>query len=573
VWRILRCFLRWWIIVPLLLLVSYLVALNQTGNQLAAELAKVEASGGALRLADLAPRVPPGEANAADVYLRAFDLLTIDWETLDRMGEDADLARQVLAIQEPALRLLEQASQIRSCAFPVDWDAGFLAAFPHFTPMRDSGRLLAARAEAQAADGEMDAALSSCAAVLRMAEHAEREPVLIGALVGFALNGIGVRALEESLSQDDPSPAACRALFEQLATMDPHAALERAFQGERAKHVEVFERMRAGEVRDLLTGFDGGYLHWSQPLLLDLYRARADAEGVSPAQAFRATVYVVPPLKLARHEAHQVATFRQAGLRVRIGGGMLTMGATAPVTLAGAVTLNLAEQLALRLVDWALFGERRLHLSCSVAPMDMRTTIRPFGRPEMAIANLMTAQLARHYGASFSGHAALTDAKLPSVEAGAQKATSGVATLLAGGSLWVDAGLLSIDEVCSPVQMILDHEWMRALRHLVQPFEVSEGTLGLETILQAGPGGQYLDKTHTVRHFRWELWNPEIWSRQMLRSWASEGGRIDADQARDRALRVQEQVAKGQIEPPGMSETLERDVLRVIERARRTLAG
>lgn len=319
---------------------------------------------------------------------------------------------------------------------------------------------------------------------------------------------------------------------------------------------------------------EGGSIHLDAlcPYLLDLYRARADAEGVSPAQAFRATVYVVPPLKLARHEAHQVATFRQAGLRVRIGGGMLTMGATAPVTLAGAVTLNLAEQLALRLVDWALFGERRLHLSCSVAPMDMRTTIRPFGRPEMAIANLMTAQLARHYGASFSGHAALTDAKLPSVEAGAQKATSGVATLLAGGSLWVDAGLLSIDEVCSPVQMILDHEWMRALRHLVQPFEVSEGTLGLETILQAGPGGQYLDKTHTARHFRWELWNPEIWSRQMLRSWASEGGRIDADQARDRALRVQEQVAKGQIEPPGMSETLERDVLRVIERARRTLA-
>ena len=318
---------------------------------------------------------------------------------------------------------------------------------------------------------------------------------------------------------------------------------------------------------------EGGSIHLDAlcPYLLDLYRARADTEGVPLAQAFRATVYVVPPLKLGRHEAHQVATFRQAGLRVRIGGGMLTMGATAPVTLAGAVTLNLAEQLALCLVDRALFGERRLHLSCSVAPMDMRTTIRPFGRPEMAIANLMTAQLARHYGGSFSGHAALTDAKLPSVEAGAQKATSGVPTLLAGGSLWVDAGLLSIDEVCSPVQMILDHEWMRALRHLVQPFEVSEETLGLETILQAGPGGQYLDRPHTVRHFRRELWNPEIWSRQMLRSWASEGGRIDADQARERALRVQEQVAKGQIEPPGMSGTLEREVLRVIERARRAL--
>jgi trimethylamine--corrinoid protein Co-methyltransferase len=319
---------------------------------------------------------------------------------------------------------------------------------------------------------------------------------------------------------------------------------------------------------------EGGSIHLDAlcPYLLDLYRARADAEGVSLAHVFRATVYVVPPLKLGRHEAYQVAAFRQAGLRVRIGGGMLTMGATAPATLAGAVTLNLAEQLALRLVDWALFGERRLHLCCSVAPMDMRTAIRPFGRPEMAVANLMTAQLARHYGASFSGHAALTDAKLPSVEAGAQKATSGVATLLAGGSLWVDAGLLSIDEVCSPVQMILDHEWMRALRHLVQPFEVNDDTLGLDTILQAGPGGQYLDSLHTVRHFRHELWNPEVWSRQMLRSWASEGRRTDADRAREQALEVQEQVAQGTIEQPEMSETLEREVLRVIERAGSVLA-
>jgi len=272
VWGILRWFLRWWIILPLFLLVVYLVALNRTEKQLAAELAKVEASGGALRLADLAPRVPPGEANAADVYLRAFDLLTVDPEALERMGEDADLARHVLATQEPALRLLEQASQIRACAFPVDWDAGAALTLPHPAPMLEGGRLLGARAEAQAADGQMEAALSSCASIFRMAEHVQRAPVLIGVLDGFGLNGIGVTAIEGSLSQGDPSPAACRALFEQLAAMDPHAGLERAFQGERATRIELFDRIRAGEGRELLVGFGMGDVHWSQPLLLDLYR-------------------------------------------------------------------------------------------------------------------------------------------------------------------------------------------------------------------------------------------------------------------------------------------------------------
>lgn len=285
---------------------------------------------------------------------------------------------------------------------------------------------------------------------------------------------------------------------------------------------------------------------------------------------FCATVYVVPPLKLARHEAHQVTYFWERGLRVRIGSGMPTMGATAPVTLAGAVALNLAEQLALCILDGALWGEKRLHLGSSISVMDMRTTIRPFGRPEMALANLMTAQLARHYGASFSGHAGLSDAKLPSVEAGAQKLMTAVPTLLAGGSLWVDAGLLATDEVCSPVQMILDDEWMGALRRFTHGFEVSEESIGLETILEAGPGGHFLDKPHTVRHFREEHWNPSIWSRQMLRPWMERDRRLDADLARERALEIQSEMQQ-HVPEPVLSASLEHEVLRVIEHARKAL--
>ena len=317
VWGILRRFLRWWIILPLLLLAIYFVALNRTEKQLAAELAKVEASGGALRLADLAPRVPPGEANAAEVYLRAFDLLTVDSEALERMGEDADLARHVFATQEPALRLLEQASQIRACAFPVDWDAGPAIAYPHLGPMREGGKLLGARAEAQAADGQMDAALSSCAAIFRMAEHAQRDPILIGAFVGFALNGIGVTALEESLSQGDPSPAACRALFEQLGTADPHAALERAFQGQRAIHAELSERIHAGEIRDLFAAFSGEPVRWVQPLLVDLYRTVGrpllNLDEVSSLRAMQQNIAALdlPPVEGQQQMADVVAEMNQ----------------------------------------------------------------------------------------------------------------------------------------------------------------------------------------------------------------------------------------------------------------------
>jgi trimethylamine--corrinoid protein Co-methyltransferase len=142
---------------------------------------------------------------------------------------------------------------------------------------------------------------------------------------------------------------------------------------------------------------------------------------------------------------------------------------------------------------------------------------------------------------------------------------------MAGGSVWIDAGLLSIDEVFSPVQMVLDDEMIGALERFTHAFQVTEETIGLQEILEAGPGGHYLDKQHTARYFRQEHWNPTVWSRRMLRPWMEAGHKLDADVAREMVMAVQEQVRQGALAPEGMSETLERAVLGIIERAKTEL--
>ena len=313
---------------------------------------------------------------------------------------------------------------------------------------------------------------------------------------------------------------------------------------------------------------EGGSIYEDElcPFLYDLYQLRADQQGKPIQQVFRASAYLIPALKLGRHEAAQVAWFRRHGLRVGVG-DMLGMGATSPVTLAGTVTLNLAEQLALRIFEWALFGEMKLSIGGSMSPMDLRTMIYPYGRPEMALANLMTAQMARYYGAAYSGHAGLSDAKLPSVEAGYQKALSAIPTLLAGGSLWMDAGLLSIDEVCSPVQLVLDNEFLSALTRFTDECEISEASLGLEMILECGPGGSYLDKEHTARWLRREQWQPRIWSREMLGPWLAGPRKLDADLARAQAIQLMERPLEG----AGLAPDFESDILKLIEKARQSL--
>ena len=217
---------------------------------------------------------------------------------------------------------------------------------------------------------------------------------------------------------------------------------------------------------------EGGSVNLNEtcPYLYDLYQVRAANLGRDIEDVFRATVYLVPALRLGRNEAYQVQYFRERGLRVGIG-DMYAMGATSPVTIAGSVALNIAEQLALRILDWVWFGVKQLRLGGSLSVMDLKTMIYPYGRPEMAVANMMTAQMARFYQAAFTGHSALSDAKTPTAESGFQKALTALPTLLACGGLSIDAGLLSIDEICSPVQLVLDAEFASALSHLARTYD------------------------------------------------------------------------------------------------------
>jgi len=117
--------------------------------------------------------------------------------------------------------------------------------------------MLALRAEILAADGRLDEALASCAAIFRIGEHAKMEPMLLGQLVGYAVQDVGVRALEQVLSSGDPSPAACRELLAGLAGIDNLTPSVRALRGEVAIWgIPLYDMVRqnAVSIGDLQSG-------------------------------------------------------------------------------------------------------------------------------------------------------------------------------------------------------------------------------------------------------------------------------------------------------------------------------
>jgi trimethylamine--corrinoid protein Co-methyltransferase len=311
----------------------------------------------------------------------------------------------------------------------------------------------------------------------------------------------------------------------------------------------------------------GGSIHrlkW-MPYILEMCTVHAAATGRRAAEVFGATVYLVPPLKLGYQEAGQVAWGLEHGLRVNIGGSMATGGATAPVTLAGMVALTIAEDLLLGFVNRALYGDRNWGIWMSATALDARTMMRPYGRPDMVLANLMGEQMARRYRADFGGHAGLTDAFRPSPQAAAQKLQSALPTLLTRGKVGIPMGLLGVDEVFSSVQIALDSEMVSALKQFTREFEVSAEAIGADVVAQVGPGGAFAAEPHTAAWFRRELWEPALWERRNLAAWLESDGRTDVDRAREQVL----DLLTGPAPESAISEEEDRALREIIHRAER----
>lgn len=296
--------------------------------------------------------------------------------------------------------------------------------------------------------------------------------------------------------------------------------------------------------------------------VLGLCEEAAAELGDDGRRRFRGVVYLVSPLKLGHQEADVFSFFAQRGIGTGIG-HMLSLGGTAPVTLAGALALNLAQDVFTHAIHRAHFGGRAFGVGCAVSPLDMRTGMYCYGRPEQPLANLALAQMARRYRVPFWGHCGSCDAKRPSAEAGFQKALGALPCLMAGGHAGIATGLLSVDEVFSPVQMVIDAEMVGALKRFARGFEVSDETLALDLLRQVGPAGGFLDAEHTARHFRRELWEPRVFAREMLPAWQRRGAKSDADAARE----IAHDLLRREPMPSRISDALERRLLAAIRRA------
>ncbi|MEM9009960.1 MAG: trimethylamine methyltransferase family protein [Pseudomonadota bacterium] len=272
----------------------------------------------------------------------------------------------------------------------------------------------------------------------------------------------------------------------------------------------------------------------------DAYEIIRIANGLTPEE-FTATPvsYSVAnsnsPLQLDRLMCAGIVDAARAG-QLMVLTPFTLAGAMAPITLAGALTLQNAEALAgIALAQIARPGAPVCYGSFT-SNVDMRTGAPAFGTPEYVKAAFASGQLARRYGLPLRS-SAVTASNAPDAQAAYETQMSlwgammGGTNLLLHGAGWLEGGLTASAE-----KFILDVEMLQMFAELFRPLPSSAEDIALEAIDAVGPGGHFFGTPHTLARFESAFYAPLVSDWSNFETWV-ERGSVDATQRANRIYR------------------------------------
>ena len=202
-------------------------------------------------------------------------------------------------------------------------------------------------------------------------------------------------------------------------------------------------------------------------------------------------------------------------------------GGGAPVTLAGAMALGIAENLA-GLVVHQLAGKGSPFLfGPNVSALDMKSSVVCYGCPEWSLTQAALADMRDEiYGLPIWAFAGASDAKVMDAQAGAEAMFSIITAMLSRANLIHDVGFLEYGSTSSLEMITMANELIAMSRFYVQGIPVNDGTLALkaiERVGRGGPGSIFLMDDHTYDHFMEALFLPKLLDRSRYDAWESEG--------------------------------------------------
>jgi len=241
---------------------------------------------------------------------------------------------------------------------------------------------------------------------------------------------------------------------------------------------------------------------------------------------------------------------------------MMTMplvGATSPMTVAGAVLVGNAQVLALTTVCQLAAPGSPVCYSTEPMAMDVQTGIFEGLFPAANMVRASHVQMARFYKIPIFVGGWGTCSKVPDAQAAYEKVLSAFLYYLSGTDITSGPGLLENWTVLSYEQLLIDYEIYTMMVDMLKSFPVTDESMAIDVTKKVGHEGHFLGQKHTIDHFK-EMWQPVVTDGATYQTWKAAGSVSAVEHAR---AKVKEIIKTHQVTP--LPDDIRKEFARIIK--------
>ncbi len=274
--------------------------------------------------------------------------------------------------------------------------------------------------------------------------------------------------------------------------------------------------------------------------MVSLVMGSKQAYEERPIVSFTAC-WTVSPLRYAAETVEVLIELLRQNIPVVISSAPQS-GATSPAALAGTMVQINAEELSGIVLCNLIRPGARVLMGYVPSVADMRTGNFVGGAPEFALMNAAAAQMGRFYGIPVYNSSALSDSKVPDVQAGYEKGMTSVTAALAGSNyIHHSAGFLESMLCVAYEQYVIDDDINGSVMRMVRGFEVNDETLSVDLIDQVCRGeGHFLGTEQSLALMNTDYYYPHTADRSRRQEWQAQGSQDMRMRARQRAAQILE---------------------------------
>ena len=310
--------------------------------------------------------------------------------------------------------------------------------------------------------------------------------------------------------------------------------------------------------KPIVTGaFSNGTLH-NMLDMLAIFTDGREALAEKPNAVF--DVCPSPPLIWSKFGAGNLIELARAGVPAQMV-SMPLAGATAPVTLLGAVVQHAAECLSGIAIHQLARPGAPIVWGGAPAIFDMRKGSTPMGAIETALIDASYTQVGKSLNIPTHCYLGATDAKIVDAQAGMESGMSVLIGALAGVNMISGAGMLDFLACHSPEKLTIDAESIGMAKRMLEGVQVRTESLAIAMFEGINFKGDFLKQRVTRELFSHEQYLPsDVIDRDSIRGWQQAGSMDTFARAKARTKQLLDEYQRPQMDP-----TKEKELVGMVE--------